>query len=223
MGVIAHTFGGDVVWSWVSQFEVAEGILIVSSSLLVLTIADSLGIRIPASTRVIKKPIERNLSRACTTVAALGALSFYILAVCNLRRLDRIVDINGWNLVQYPLNLLGYLGGSAMGEHGQLGYGALALLVWGLTVSALSLGVGFAPAVKFFAVPSVLFLTVLVLLFDPTEMDIQATNLVSGLTFEGISLLSNWSLLTISLAFTVLNLAREAVGKRPLSRSRDLS
>jgi hypothetical protein len=111
-------------------------------------------------------------------------------------------------VAQYPLNLLGVFGGSAYAQNGRLGYGALAFLIWGLTIGALSLAIGFTKAVKFFAVPSILFLTIVVLLFDPMEMDRQAINLVSGFTLDGISLLSNWFLLTLSLCLTVVEFVR---------------
>lgn len=206
------TFGGPLVWSLVSQFEVVEGALIAVALLSFAAAADYLGLL--SDDRALGAHLKSPFSRLCTVLAALGALSFALLVMCNMGRLDHVLDINGWNLIQYPLTLFGYLGGSAMGKGGLDGYGALALLIWGLTLLALSLGRGFKRAVRLFALPSILFLTIVVLLFDPREMDSQAVNLVSGFTYGGISLLSNWSLLTVSLFSTVFGLAYEARGRR---------
>jgi hypothetical protein len=68
-------------------------------------------------------------------------------------------------------------------------------------------------------VPSILFLTIVVLLFDPREMDSQAINLVSGFTLNGISLLSNWFLLTVSLSLTIFELVYESVKVRGKKKS----
>ena len=132
-----------------------------------------------------------------------------------MKQMCSVLDINGLNVVQYPLRLLGFVGGSAYEPSGRTGYGALAFLIWGLTIVALSLAKGFTKAVKYFAVPSILFLTVVVLLFDPIEMDSQAVNLVSGFTFDGMLPLSNWFLLTVSLCFTVLEFVRLPRLKQP--------
>jgi hypothetical protein len=44
-------------------------------------------------------------------------------------------------------------------------------------------------------------------------MSKQAVNVVAGLAYDGVSLLSNWLLLTVSLFFTVfLNLERRIGG-----------
>lgn len=217
--MIANTFGGQVVWSFVSQFEVAEGILIVETVFLCGLALEYLGFGSLLNHRLFRGHVRSPLSRMCTLLAALGALSFDLLAMCNFKRLDRVIDIHGWNLVQYPLRVLGYIGGSAMGQDGRLGYGVLALMVWTFTLIALSLGAGLARAVKFFALPSMLFLTTLVFLFDPGQMDIQAINVASGLTYDGISLLSNWSLLTVSLALTLF-FALRGMGRRASVRAR---
>lgn len=201
-----------MVWSFVSQFEVAEGILTAIVLLSLVSAADSFGLLF--DNRALSRHLKPPLSQLCTALAALGALSFDLLVLCNMQQLNHVLDYNGWNLVQYPLSLFGYLSGSVMGQAGRDGYGALALLVWELTVLALSLGRGFTRAVKLFAIPSILFLTVVVFLFDPREMDSQAINLVSGVTFRGISLLSNWFLLTVSLFFTVSGLAYELSRRR---------
>ncbi len=216
MGVIADTFGGQVVWSFVSQFEVAEGVLIVVLLLLFAIVMEACGFGFLFDSPILSKHLKSPLSHLFTSLAALGIASFVLLVLCNMKQLNNVLDINGWNLVQYPLSLLGFLGGSALGQNGRVGYGALALLIWGLTIAALSLARGFAKAVKFFALPSILFLTVVVLLFDPGEMDSQAVNVVSGFTFNGMSLLSNWSLLTISLFLTAFELLYHRLGKESI-------
>lgn len=217
MSVIANTFGGKVVWSFVSQFEVGEGLLVVALLLFAIVLV-SREFSFLFSYPVLRKHLKSPLSHLFTFLAAAGVLSFALLVLCNMKQLNDILDINGLNLVQYPLSLFGFLGGSAMGQSGRVGYGALALLMWGLTVIALSLARGFTSAVKRFAVPSILFLTVVVFLFDPGEMGSQAVNLVSGVTFNGIPLLSNWFLLTVSLSLTIFNLLYEGLGRKEIIR-----
>lgn len=212
MSVIATTFGGKLVWSFVSQFEVAEGIAAVAVLLLLATIIESFGFGFLFDSPVLSSHLKSHLSHLFAFLAVLGIFSYALLVLGNTKQVRDFLNANGWNVVQYPLNLLGYIGGSAMGQDGRMGYGALALLAWGLTIVFLSLAIGFTRAVKFFALPSVLFLTVVVLLFDPREMDSQAINLVSEFTFDGMSLLSNWFLLTVSLFFTVFGLVYERLG-----------
>jgi len=219
MSVIATTFGGKVVWSFVSQFEVTEGIAAVVFLLLLATIIESCGFGYLFDSPVLSNHLKSRLSQLFAFLAVAGIFSFALLVLCNSKRVRDVLDINGWNVVQYPLNLLGYLGGSALGQDGRLGYGAVALLTWGFTILFLSLAIGFPKAVKFFALPSVLFLTVVVFLFDPREMDSQAINLVSEFTFNGISLLSNWFLLTVSLFFTVFGLMHVRLGVPRRTRS----
>ena len=218
MSVIGSTFGGKVVWSFVSQFEVTEGLVAVAILLLFAVVIESCGFGFLLDSTVLKYHIESRLSYLFTFLAAAGMLCFALLVLCNMQQLRDVLDINGWNVVQYPLNLLGFVGGSALGQNGRLGYGALAFLIWGLTIIALSLAKGLAKAVKLFALPSVLFLTLVVLLFDPGEMDSQAINLVSGFTFDGISLLSNWFLLTVSLFLAAFELMHERLGKKKIAR-----
>ncbi len=212
MSVIATTFGGSLVWSFASQFEVAEGVVAVAALLPLAALLESRGLGLRLDSLVLSDRLRSRLSPLFAFLGVGGMLSFALLVLCNSRRVCQVLDVNGWNLVQYPLSLLGFLGGSALGQGGQLGYGALALVTWGLTIGALSVAVGSAKAVKFFALPSLLFLTVVVLLFDPGEMDIQAINLVSQFTVDGVSLLSNWFLLTVSLFFTVYGLVRDRLG-----------
>lgn len=220
MGVIATTFGGNLVWSLVSQFEVTEGVVAVAALLLFATLMESWGVGSLLDSNAPRNFLRSRLSPVFAFLGAGGALSFVLLVLCNSREVLRVLDVNGLNVVQYPLSLLGFLGGSALGQNGRLGYGALALATWGLTIGALCVPLGLARAVKFFALPSILFLTVVVLLFDPGEMDIQAINLVSGFTFDGMSLLSNWFLLTVSLLLTVFGLVHERLGLPGLTRTR---
>lgn len=214
MGVIAHTFGGDVVWSSVSQFEVLEGILLFGIVLIFVLEWDTLRVNLPFHVRFLKNHLSPPISDVCLVLGVLGAVCYGLLAVCNFRRVDRVVDVKGIDLVKYPLSVLGYFGGSAWGPGGTIGYGALALLTWVFTIALLSLGVGAKRAVKIFAIPSILFLTGLVFLFDPTQMDSQALNAVSGVRYEGTSLLSNWFLLTVSLCLTLSIVLSSLIGKK---------
>jgi len=214
MSVIATTFGGKLVWSLVSQFEVTEGIAAVAFLLLLAVFIESCGFGFLFDSPVLSNHLRSRLSYLFAFLAVAGIFSFALLVLCNSRKLRSVIDVNGWNVVQYPLNLFGCLGGSAMGQDGRMGYGALALLTWGLTIVFLSLVIGLTKTVKFFALPSLLFLTVVVLLFDPREMDIQAINLASEFTFDGMSLLSNWFLLTVSLFFTFYGLMHGRLGSR---------
>ena len=207
------------MWSFVSQFEVLEGILVVAVVFFLALALEYLGFGALLNHRVFRRHVKSPLSHMCTFLAVLGAISYDLLAACNFRVVNRIIDIHGLNLVQYPLAVLGYLGGSAMGQDGRLGYGVVALLAWTFTLTALSLGTGVTRAVKLFALPSILFLTTLVLVFDPRQMDIQAINIVSGLTLDGVSLMSNWSLMTVSLSLTVFFAYRGLVA-RASSRGR---
>lgn len=206
------------MWSSISQFEVIEGLVVVSFFSLFVVIAKSYRIGLFDSP-ILSSHLKSRFSYLFAVLAVAGALSFILLVLCNMEQLRSLLDINGWNVVQYPLNLFGFLGGSALGQNGRVGYGVLAFLIWGLTIIALSLAIGFVKAVKLFAVPSILFLTIVVLLFDPREMDSQAINLVSGFTLNGISLLSNWFLLTVSLSLTIFELVYESVKVRGKKKS----
>ncbi len=217
MGVIANTFGGKLVWSSASQFEVAEGLLIVALLLLSTIVLKSSRFGYLFDSPFLRRHLKPPLSRLSAALAALGTLSYALLVLCNFRQGKDVLDIYGWNLTQYPLAVFGYFGGSALGQNGAVGYGALALLIWGLTVVALSLAWGLARGVKIFALPSILFLAVVVLLFDPGQMDLQAVNLVSGLTFDGVSLLSNWFLLTVSVFLCAFELLYPRFGKKERS------
>lgn len=220
---IARTFANQgsvvTVLSFVSQFEVTEGLVVVSLLLLFVVIAKSCRFGLLFDSSIVSSHLKPRLSYLFAVLAVAGALSFTLLVLCNMKQLCNILDINGWNVVQYPLNLLGFLGGSALGQNGRVGYGVLTFLVWGLTIIALSFAIGFVKAVKLFAVPSILFLTIVVLLFDPREMDSQAVNLLSGFTFNGISLLSNWFLLTVSLFLIIFEFVYESAQVRSKKKS----
>ena len=183
--------------------SLASGFLLLFAADMKSSGADSLWV-----SPILNSHLKFPFSNLFAVLATLGAVSYVLLVLCNIKQFCAVLDINGWNVVQYPLNLLGVFGGSAYAQNGRLGYGALASLMWGLTIVALSLAIGFTKAVKFFAVPSILFLTIEVLLFDTIEMDRQAINLVSGLTLDGVSLLSNWFLFTVSLCLTIIGFAR---------------
>ena len=131
-----------------------------------------------------------------------------------MRQLNSIIDVGGLNVVQYRLRILGYFRGSAAGESGRYGYGALALLIWALSMAALALGKGLLAALRWFALPSMLFLAVIVLLFDLKEMSVQAVNFVFGLTYNGVSLPSDWFVLTASLPLVILELVYEGLWKK---------
>ncbi|MDA4115033.1 MAG: hypothetical protein OK442_00590 [Thaumarchaeota archaeon] len=215
--MIATPFGGDLVWSFATQFEVLEGVVAVAALLPLAFLVESRGLGPRLDSFVVTRSLRSRLSPLFAFLGAGGALSFALLVLCNSRKVNRVLDVRGVNIVQYPLTLLGFIGGSALGQNGSQGYGALALVTWVLTLGALSVAMGTARAWRFFALPSVLFLTVVVLLFAPVEMDSQAINLVSSFTFDGVSLLSNWFLLTVSLFFTAYGLAHGRLGpsRRP--------
>jgi hypothetical protein len=215
VSVIATTFGGNLVWSFVSEFEVVEGVIAVAALLPLALLMESRGLGPRLDSLVLSARLRSRLAPLFAFLGVGGILSFAILVLCNSRRVCRVLDVNGLNIVQYPLGLLGFVGGSALGQNGRLGYGALALVTWALSIGALSVALGSARAWKFFALPSLLFLAVVVLLFDPAEMDSQAVNLVSNFTFDGVSLLSNWFLLTVSLFFTAYGVLHD---KPALSR-----
>jgi hypothetical protein len=217
MSAIATTVGGNLIWSPVSQFEVTEGVVAIAALLPFAILMESKGVGSLLDSTAPSRILRSHFSRVFAFLGAGGALSFVLLVLCNSRKVNSVLDVNGLNVVQYPLSLLRFLGGSALGKDGRLGYGALALATWGLTIGALCIPLGLTRAVKFFALPSLLFLTVEVLLFDPGEMDSQAINLVSGFTFDGMSLLSNWFLLTVSLFFTVFGLVNERLGPSGLT------
>lgn len=210
MSVITKTFGGPLVWTPASQFEVVEGIVVVAVLFLLMgVVSRGYGALFRSST--LNWHLRSPLSRLFSALAVAGALSYALLVMCNMGQLKAVLDVGNLDVVQYPLRVFGLVGGSAMGQYGGEGYGALALLIWGATILALSLARGFASAVKLFAVPSILFLTIVVLLYDPGEMASQAVNVVSGIRFNGVSLLSNWFLLTTSSSLTVFELAYEGV------------
>jgi hypothetical protein len=209
LSVIASTFGGEVVLSFATLLEVAEGLAAIGLLLLLSRAARSRGLGPLLDSPLLNKSLKAPFCYLFAFLGTLGALSFLSLGLCDMKRVCDVLDASGWDIVQYPLRILGRYDGSAYGPGGAVGYGALALMTWVGTVVLLTLGAGFARAVKLFAVPSLLFLTVVVLLFDPGEMGTHALNLVSGATIDGVSLLSNWSLLTVSLFFTVYALARD--------------
>ena len=207
--MIASTFGGEVVWNFATLVEVAEGLAAIGLLLLLSRVARSRGLGPLLDSPLLNKSLKAPFSYFFALLGALGVLSFLSLGLCDMKRVCDVLDASGWDIVQYPLGVLGHFDGSAYGPGGAIGYGAVALMTWVGTVFLLTLGAGFARAVKLFAVPSLLFLTVAVLLFDPGDMGTHALNLVSGATIYGVSLLSNWSLLTVSLFFTVYALARD--------------
>ncbi len=221
MSLNVMTFGVDVVWSPVSQFQVAEGALAIAVVVLLVVAVDSFGLGSFGS-RVLRAHLRPPFSYLFALLGALGVLSFVLLGLCGMRRVCEAIDVNGWNVVQYPLGLFGHVGGAAFGPGGLMGYGALALATWGATVLFLSLATGFTKALKLFALPSLVFLTAAVLLFDPGEMSSQAVNLASDVTYDGMSLLSNWFLLTVSLFFTAYNLLRGRPGASRRTRAAGL-
>jgi hypothetical protein len=208
MSVIASTFGGEVVWSFATLLEVAEGLAAIGLLLLLSSTAKSRGLGPLLDSPLLDKSLKAPLSYLFAFLGTLGVFSFLIMGACDMKRVCDVLDASGWDIVQYPLGILGRLDGSAYGPGGVTGYGALALMTWVGTVFLLTLGAGFKRAVTLFAVPSLLFLTTVVLLFDPGDMGSHALNLVSGASIDGVSILSNWSLLTVSLFFTVYALAR---------------
>ena len=218
MSVIASTFGGQVVWSFVTELEVVEGLAAIGLLLLLSSAAKSWGFGRLLDSSLLNARLRPPFSYLFALLGALGVLSFLILGLCDTKRVCDVIDASGWDIVKYPLALLGRFDGSAYGPGGAIGYGALALMTWVGTVFLLTLGVGFVRAVKLFAVPSLLFLTVVVFLFDPGDMGNHALNLVSSAALDGVPLLSNWSLLTISLFFTVYALVLDA--GRPPRRAR---
>jgi len=218
VSVIATTFGGNLAWSFVSEFQVAEGVIAVAALLPLALTIESRGVGPRLDSLVLSSRTRSRLAPLFAFLGVAGILSFAILVLCNLKRVDRVLDASGVNIVQYPLSLLGFLGGSALGQNGRLGYGVLAFMTWALSIGALSVAIGSARAWKFFALPSLLFLAVVVLLFDPVEMDRQAINLASGFSFDGVSLLSNWFLLTVSFFFTAYGLLHDRFS--PVRRAR---
>jgi hypothetical protein len=208
MSVITTTFGGKLIWSWVSQFEVAEGLLAVALLLSSVILIEALGLSSRLDSRIFRFHLKPRLSYVFTLVAAGGTVSYALLVLCNMEQLRNVIDINGWNVVQYPLDLLGAVGGGAMASNGRDGYGALALLMWIATLLSVTLSAGLSKAVRYFAMPSIIFLTCVVLLFDPGEMDSQAINIVSGITFNNVSLMSNWFLFTASLSLAIFEVIR---------------
>jgi hypothetical protein len=208
MSVIASALGGELVWSLATLLEVAEGLAAIGLLLSLSSVARSRGLAPLLDSRLLKKHLRSPYSYFFAFLGTLGVLSFLLLGLCDTKRVCDVLDSSGWDIVQYPLGLLGSFDGSAYGPGGAIGYGALALMTWVGAVFLLTLGVGFARALKLFAVPSLLFLTVVVFLFDPGDMGSHALNLVSGAAVDGVPLLSNWSLFTVSLFFTVDALAR---------------
>jgi hypothetical protein len=209
LSVIASTFGGELVWSSLTQLEVAEGLAAIGLLLLLSAAARSWGFASLLDSQSLNRHLRLPFSYFFAFLGVLGVVSFLSLGLCDTRRVCEVLDASGWNIVQYPLGFFGQVGGSSLGPGGAVGYGLLALMTWVVTLVFLSLGVGLARSVKLFAVPSLLFLTVVVLLFDPGDMAAHALNLVSGVNLDGMPLLSNWSLLTVSLFFTVYALARD--------------
>src|SRR5271169_3672855 len=137
MSVIATTFGGDLVWSFVSLFEVLEGVVAVAALLPFAVLMESWGLGSLLDSTRLSNLLRSRLSALFAFLGAGGALAFALLVLCNSRKVNSVLDVNGFNIVQYPLGLLGFLGGSALGQDGSLGYGALALVVWVLTLGAL--------------------------------------------------------------------------------------
>jgi hypothetical protein len=222
MSAAATAFGVDVVWSSVSLFQVAEGVTAVALLGLLAVVVESSGFGSLFDSPVLRAHLRSPFSYLFAFLGVLGVLSFLLLGLCGMRRVCEAIDVNGWNIVQYPLGFLGQVGGAAFGAGGRMGYGALALATWGATVLFLSLAGGLAKALKLFALPSLLFLTAAVLVFDPGEMSSQAVNLASDVTFDGMSLLSNWFLFTVSLFFIAFGLVYERSGGSKRTRSASL-
>jgi hypothetical protein len=77
-----------------------------------------------------------------------------------------------------------------------VGYGTIALTMWGLTILALSLHKGFIGSLKIFGFPAILFLTVMLWMFDSRDMIYHVTNFAMW-SLRGIDLVSNWFVLVI--------------------------
>jgi hypothetical protein len=188
-----------LIWSFVSQFQVEEGAAAVAVIMLLAVVIDSSGFGLFES-RILSSHLKFPLSGFFALMGVLGALSFSVLGLCGMKRVCNVIDASRVNVIHYPLGLMGLVGGAAFGPGGRLGYGTLSLFTWLAALLFLSIAVGVKRAGKFFALPSLLFLATAVLLFDPRQMSAQAVNIASHITFDRISLLSNWFLLTVSLS-----------------------
>ncbi|MGH9919999.1 MAG: hypothetical protein ACRD6W_14180, partial [Nitrososphaerales archaeon] len=136
--MIATTFGGDLVWSFISQFEVLEGVAAVAALLPLAFFVESRRLGPRLDSLVVTRRLRSRLSPLFAFLGVGGALTFALLVLCNSKKVDHVLDVSGVNIVQYPLSVLGFIGGSALGQNGTLGYGAFALVTWVLTLGALS-------------------------------------------------------------------------------------
>jgi hypothetical protein len=200
------SYAGVIVWNWLAQVEVIEGIIVIGTALVIARL-----VRFDFGYEMHSRP-----RLPLVLVGIVSTISYAVLVLCNSRQgMNTVsgVGLGGVDLMRYPLGLLGFFGGSSLGPSGADGYGLFSLMVWVLAFISFSLGIGVARTMRLFTFPSMLFLAVFVLLVDPGEMSKQAVNVVAGLAYDGVSLLSNWLLLTVSLFFTVfLNLERRIGG-----------
>jgi len=90
----------------------------------------------------------------------------------------------------------------------------MAIGAWGLAMLALSSRKGITWALKAFGLPAILYLTVMVLVFDSLEMTTPVTLLVSKLSLYGIDLVSNWLVLMVASFLFVYGLAYKKLGSR---------
>jgi hypothetical protein len=192
------TYSGiTIVWSSVSQFEVAEGLTVVALLLLVLIIfrqTRSDFSRLGSS--ALGKHLKPRLSYLSTALALVGASVFVLFVLSNTHDPGDAMPAALASIPKCVVRLFGF--------HGRTGYGMAAFVVWALTLACLSLAKGFIDAMKLFGFPAVLLLTTMVLVFDPYAMDVHAANFASW-TFGSTYLFSNWFLFVMSLSFVLVS------------------
>lgn len=180
---------GTPVWFYWSYAEIAEGLAVaVVLSLLFMSRRSSFS--------WLNKPlVPRFPKRLLIVLMLIGASAFVFFAVIDATY--RVLSFSPSFVRFFYFKSIQTTGSS---------FGVAAFVVWGLISFCLFLAKGLTSAMRIFGLPSILFLMILLLIFDSGEMPMHATNFTTW-SLSGISIVSNWFVLIVTSSLVVLGLA----------------
>jgi len=173
------------LWWHQSYLEIAEGFAILALLLPLLTVK-----RLDLSW--LHRPLApRFPARLLTALVIIGGLTFALFTA-------GVATFHDGGVFQWF-----FLTVDRTFQHGDdlQPYGAVAFVVWGLTLFALALRRGLVGAIRAFGLPALLFLTAVLLALDSVEMVSHVTMFLTW-SLGGIPLLNNWSLFVVSVGLT---------------------
>jgi glucan phosphoethanolaminetransferase (alkaline phosphatase superfamily) len=176
-----------VTYVWKSSNQIAEGLAAAAVLLFLLMF------RWP-SLRWLNRPLTTRFPRWLFVIVGLvGASVFGFFAF-----IDATFHILSFSY--HFDNLFDFKTIQATGSS----FGVVAFAIWGVTVVCLSIGRGFANAMRVFGLPAILFLMALLLVCDPPTMTAHVTNFaIWSADYNNVDLVSNWFVLTVTLFLTL--------------------